>query len=201
MKQLTRTHHGYRLGLTPECLRITIAIGQPSTDSCNPHRAKPMGLQTTLVRPHPFQTHRTEAAQFRGVAVGWGDSPPKPKPAATHRNEPPAVSITRPTVGGLTAMKQDRTSPTGRFECGPKRALRIPRAFPELDSSHPLHWIPEMKCSGCLEPSSSLTPRTPYTSLEEEVFRVPRTFLRPGSSHPLHKPPGAIFRAPRDCLY
>ena len=36
-----------------------------------------MGLQATLVRPHPPQTHRTEAAQSRGgTAVGWDDTPP-----------------------------------------------------------------------------------------------------------------------------
>ena len=63
VEQLTGSH-GYRLRLTPECLRIMIAIGQPSTDSFRAHRAKPMGLQATLVRPCHPNTHRTEATRY-----------------------------------------------------------------------------------------------------------------------------------------
>ena len=48
-----------------------------------------------------------------GTAVGWGDSPPGPEPTAAYKAH--AVSITRPTVGGLTAMGH-MTPPTGRFE-------------------------------------------------------------------------------------
>ena len=39
---------GIGLRLTPECLRIMIAVGQPFTDSFRAHRAKAMSLQATL---------------------------------------------------------------------------------------------------------------------------------------------------------
>ena len=47
----SRPEDGYGLRLTPECLWIMIAIGQPSTDSFRAHERKPMGLRDTLVRP------------------------------------------------------------------------------------------------------------------------------------------------------
>ena len=42
---------GYGLRLTPKCLRIMIAIGQPSTDSVGAHGENPMSLRTTLTPP------------------------------------------------------------------------------------------------------------------------------------------------------
>lgn len=51
---------GYRLRLTPKCLRIMIAIGQPSTDSVGAHRENPISLRTTLTLPRypAVENHR-----------------------------------------------------------------------------------------------------------------------------------------------
>ena len=51
---------GYGLRLTPKCLRIMIAIGQPSTDSVGAHGENPMSLRTTLTPPRcpTVENHR-----------------------------------------------------------------------------------------------------------------------------------------------
>ena len=56
--------------------------------------------------PRPAIRPRHTAAKRKcpgETAVGWGDSPPRPEPTAASE-EARAVQITRPTVGGLTAM-------------------------------------------------------------------------------------------------
>ena len=100
--------HGCRLRLTPECLRIMIAIGQSSTDSFRAHRPKSMSLQATLVRPYPL---------LGVVSLGYSGrvKRPSPGPEPTAASRAHAVQITRPTVDG-PRLWDKVTPPTGRFK-------------------------------------------------------------------------------------
>ena len=73
---------GYGLRLTPKCLRIMIAIGQPSTDSVGAHGVVPMSLRTTLMRSRypAVQDHRVLRRQD-GVTRHPSRSQRRPKTA------------------------------------------------------------------------------------------------------------------------
>lgn len=63
-----------------------------------------MGLQATLVRPYDPEAHRNEAAQ--PPEHGGRMERLTTRAGANGSPKAHAVSVTRPTVGGLAAMEQ-----------------------------------------------------------------------------------------------
>ena len=89
--------------LAPKCLITMIAIGQPSTDSFGAHR---LGLW--VFRPparHTAPDTCNEAAMPGEIRRSGGATH---HPDRSQRTPPkrPAVTLTRPTIGGLTVMGQ-----------------------------------------------------------------------------------------------